>query len=133
MAEGYPFTLEDLEASSYEERATFHWMVCNQRIHDDMAGREGYRMVIYEELCQELESTTRQLFDFAGLSWDAQSQRFVRHLESSEARDASYFEVVRPPLAALDKWRDRLSSEQIARIERIVCHAELGRRFFEGP
>ncbi len=106
-------------------------MVCNQRIHDDMAGREGYRMVIYEEFCQELESTTRQLFDSAGLSWDAQSQRFVRHLQSSEAHDASYFEVVRPPLAALDKWRDRLSSEQIARIERIVCHAELGRRFFD--
>ncbi len=42
-------------------------------------------------------------------------------------------EVVRPPLAALDKWRDQLSSEQIARIERIVCHAEIGRRFFEGP
>ncbi len=98
-----------------------------------MAGREGYRMVIYDELCQELESTTRQLFDFAGLSWDDQSQRFVRHLESSAARDAGYFGVVRPPLAALDKWRDRLSSKQIARIERIVCYAELGRRFFEGP
>ncbi len=90
-------------------------------------------MVIYEELCQELESTTRQLFDFAGLSWHAQSQRFDRHLQSSAARDASYLEVVRPPLAALDKWRDQLSSEQIVRIERNVCHAELGRRFFEGP
>ena len=105
-------------------------MVCNQRINVDMARREGYRMVIYEELCRELEFTTRQLFDFAGLSWDTQSQRFVRHLESSEAHDASYFGVVRPPLAALDKWRDRLSSAQTARIERIVCHAELGRRFF---
>ncbi len=42
-------------------------------------------------------------------------------------------EVVRPPLAALDKWRDQLSSEQIAWIEPIVCHAEVGRRFFEGP
>ncbi len=87
-------------------------------------------MVIYEELCQELEFTTRQPFDFAGLSWDVQTQCFVRHLESSEAHDAGYFEMVRPPFAALDKWRDQLSSEQIARIERIVCHAELGRRFF---
>ncbi len=133
MAEGYPFTLEDLEAKSYEERAAFGWMACNQRIQDDMAGRKGYRLVVYEDLCQELESTTRQLFDFAGLSWDAQSLRFVRHLESSEVRDASYFEVVRSPLAALGKWRDRLSSEQITSIERIVCHAEIGRRFFEGP
>ena len=97
-----------------------------------MAGRDGYRMVIYGDLCQELESTTRQIFDFAGLSWNAQTQRFVRHLESREARDASYFEVVRSPLAALGKWRDQLSSEQITRIERSVCHAEIGRRFFEG-
>ncbi len=85
--------------------------------------------MIYEELCQELEFTTRQLFDFAGLSWDAQTQRFIRHLESSEARDPSYFEVVCSPLAALDKWRERLSSEQITRIERIVSHAAFGRRF----
>ena len=48
---------------------------------------------------------------------------------ATEARDVSYFEVVRSPLSAMDKWRDQLLSEQIARIERIVCHAELGRRF----
>jgi len=45
-------------------------------------------------------------------------------------RDTGHFEGARPPLAALDKWGDRLSIEQIAKIERIACHAELGRRFF---
>lgn len=130
MAEGYPFSMEELEASSFEEQTAFLWMICNQRIHDDMAGREGYRIVIYEDLCRELEPTTRQLFDFAGLSWSAQTQQFIRELESRGTDDAGYFDVQRAPLASLDKWRDQLSGEQIAKVERIVCHAEVGRRFF---
>lgn len=130
MSEGYPFTFEDLEARSYEERAAFQWMVCNQRIHDDMVGREGYRMVIYEELCQDVETSTRQLFDFAGLSWNAQSQRFIGQLKSSEVRDAGYFDIMRPPQTALDKWLSQLSSDQIERIKHMVCHTELGRHFF---
>lgn len=132
MAEGYPFSLEELEARSYEEKAAFLWMACNQRIHDDMAGRAGYQMVIYENLCRDLEATTRQLFDFAGLSWDPQTLRFIQQLEAKDAQDVGYFDVQRSPLASLDKWRDQLSQDQIARIEKIVCHAEIGRQFFNG-
>ncbi len=79
LAEGYPFALEELEARSFEERAAFGWMACNQRIQDDMAGRGNYHLVVYEELCRELEPRTRQLFQFAGLSWDAQTQDFIDH------------------------------------------------------
>ena len=131
MAEGYPFSLEELEASSFEEQSVFLWMICNQRILDDMAGKAGYRLVVYEELCRNLEGNTRQLLDFAGLSWSAQTERFIRQLEATETGKAGYFDVRRAPLDSLDKWRDQLSPEQIAKIERIVCHAEVGRRFFE--
>ena len=131
MAEGYPFSLEALEASSFEERAAFLWMISNQRIHDDMAGRPGYRMVVYEDLCRDLEPTTRQLFDFAGLSWNPQSEGFLHELENRDAGKAGYFNVMRPPLASLDKWRDQLSAEQIDSVERVVSHSELGRRFLE--
>lgn len=131
MAEGYPFTLEQMEASSYEEQSAFLWMICNQRIHDDMAGRPGYRLVLYEDLCRELEPTTKSLFEFAGLSWSDQTQGFIRQLESTDAGETGYFNVQRSPLASLDKWRKNLSSEQIAKVERIVSHAEVGRRFFQ--
>ena len=129
MAEGYPFSLEKLESSSYEEKAAFLWMICNQRIHDDMVGREGYCMVFYEDLCRELASTTSRLFDFAGLSWNTQTEHFIRNLESRDSGEAGYFDVLRAPLTALDKWRQQLTGEQIDRIERVVSHSEIGRRF----
>ncbi|MGF1630400.1 MAG: sulfotransferase [Kiloniellaceae bacterium] len=132
MAEGYPFSLEQLEASSYEEKAAFLWMICNQRIHDYMKGREGYRMVFYEDLCRELEPTTRRLFEFAGLSWDPQAEGFIHDLESQDSRETGYFNVMRAPLTALDKWREQLSNEQVERIEGVVRHSELGRRFLNG-
>lgn len=132
MAEGYPFSLEQMEASSYEEKAAFLWMICNQRIHDDMKGREGYRMVFYEDLCRELGPTTRRLFEFAGLSWDPQSQGFIHDLESQATGETGYFNVMRAPLTAIDKWRLQLSNEQVERIEGVVRHSELGRRFLNG-
>lgn len=132
MAEGYPFTLEELETASYEERAAFSWMICNQRIYDDLRGREAYRPVIYEDLCRDLEPATRDIFAFADLSWNAQTQHFLAELEASEPNQGGYFNVVRSPASALDKWREQLSAEQVARIERIVAHSEIGRRFLDG-
>jgi len=131
MADGYPFTLEEMEARSFEEKTAFLWMICNQWIHDSMAGRPGYFMVCYEDLCRELEATTRRLFDFAGLSWNAQTEAFIHALQSTDARDVGYFNVMRAPLASLDKWRSQLSGEQIERIERLVSLSELGRRFLD--
>lgn len=130
MAEGYPYTLENMEARSYEEQIAFHWMICNQRINDDMSDREGYRLVIYEDLCQSLTATTRQIFDFAGLSFDEQTQRFLAQLDKIESRNTRYFDILRPPQAALYKWREQLSSRQVESIQEIVCHSAIGRRFF---
>lgn len=130
MANNYPFTLEDMETRTYEERLAFLWMICNQKIHDDMVNIENYRLVIYEALCQDLNATTRALFDFADLSFDDQTQRFLEVLEGSEARDPGYFNIVRSPRASLDKWREQLSDQQVENIAGIVRHSAIGQRFF---
>lgn len=129
MAEGYPFTLEELEAASFEEKTAFLWMICNQRIHDELENLGRYSMVVYEDLCRDLEATTRRLFEGVDLAWSPQTQKFIDDLETSDRRDAGYFNVLRPPLTSLDKWREQLSGEQIARIERVISHSEIGRRF----
>ena len=129
MAEGYPFMFEELEAASFEEKTAFLWMLCNQWIHDELESLGRYSMVVYEDLCRDLEATTRRLFEGVGLAWSLQTQKFIDDLEASDRRDAGYFSVLRPPLTSLTKWREQLSGEQIARIERMVSHSEIGRRF----
>lgn len=131
MAEGYPFTLEDLETRSYEERAAFFWMICNQYILDSMRQQPNYRPVIYERLCRELEPRLHAIFDFTGLDWNSQTDGFVHHLLNHKGHEAGYFHVMRSPISAIDKWRERLSGEQIRKIEDIVSHSEVGRHFLE--
>jgi hypothetical protein len=84
-----------------------------------------------ETFCRNLGEAKRALFDFAGLSWDPRIQDSIRNLESQDACKAGYSSIMRPRLASLDKWRGQLSGEQIAKIENIVCHSVLGRRFFD--
>lgn len=126
----YPLTLQEMETRSFEEQLAFQWMVCNQCVVDEMSGRDRYRLVIYEELCRDLAEKTRSLFAFAGLSFDEQTERFLARLDAMEGRDSRYFDVMRPPKASLYKWREQLSAEQIENIRKIVCHSEIGRRFF---
>jgi hypothetical protein len=133
MAEGYSRTLNELEAASYEERAAFLWMLCNQRIHDDMADNDRYRMVSYDDICRNLEPETRRLFEFAGLDWHTQTERFIHDLQVQGSSEAGYFNVMRSPLTAVDKWRQQLTRDQIARIEDVVRESEVGRRFVDTP
>jgi hypothetical protein len=40
---------------------------------------------------------------------------------------------MRAPLTAVDKWRQQLTRDQIARIEDVVRESEVGRRFVDTP
>lgn len=129
--DGYGWSREALKAASFEEQATFEWMAVNQRVYTEMRGSPRYRLVHYEHLCQRLEATARELFADAGLSWEPQSQAFIRSLEAAPAEGAGYFGVVRPPTSALARWREELGAEQVRRIEETARRCELGRMYFE--
>ncbi len=127
--DGYGWSREALKAASFEEQAAFEWMAVNQRVYTEMQGSPRYRLVRYEHLCQRLEATARELFADAGLSWEPQSQGFIRSLDAASADGAGYFGVVRPPTSALARWREELDAQQIRRIEETARRCELGRMY----
>lgn len=131
MVTDYPFTLKDIEGCSFEEKVAFGWMICNQRISDDMTGQDNYLQLRYEDLCRDMTGVTKQLFEFVDLTFDQQTQEFLAHLDASDAGSGHYFDVIRSPKGSIDKWRRGLSSQQIDRVERMVSFSAIGRDFFE--
>lgn len=121
----YPLTREDLVRASYEEQLAYQWMIQNDKVLAEMNGSTRYKVVIYENLCQQVGSGTRDVFAFADLEWNAQTERFIRRLETSHRHAARYFSVIRSPLSGTNAWRHELREEQINRIRAICAYARI--------
>jgi hypothetical protein len=64
----------------------------------------AHRLVLYEELCADPMSTYRQLFSFAGLSWDAQAAQFIA--ERTRQNDAANtWDTARNSQEMIHGWR----------------------------
>jgi Sulfotransferase family len=121
----YPLTHEYLRRASYEEQLAYLWMIQNDKVLAEMNGSSRYKVVIYEDLCQQVRAVTREAFAFADLEWHAQTERFIRRLETSRRRAPGYFSVMRSPLSATNAWRNELREGQINRIRAICAHARI--------
>ena len=121
----YPFSRDDLTRASFEEQLAYQWMVLNDKVLTDMSGSSRYKVVIYEDLCRDTRVGIRNLFAFAGLAWHAQTEKFIRALETSGKKAAGYFSVMRSPVSGVDAWRRELRPEQIDRIRAICAHARI--------
>lgn len=110
--------LGDIENFTPEERLTWIWVLTQEKILADVAGSERVLTVRYEDVCAEPVEMTRRMFEFAGLDWQPQTERFV--LASTEAGDSDYYSVFKNPLASAERWRSELAPDVVERIERIL-------------
>jgi hypothetical protein len=124
---GYGLSVEDLRDRSTEERVAWQWMVHNDKVVAEMAGRPNYRMVLYEDLCLNPMKGVRDILDFAGLPWDPQVGDTVRALNSGG--DDSYFGISRDAVAAAWKWRRTLRPEQVSGVMTLIAPSPLAALF----
>ena len=63
--------------------------------------------VRYEDVVADLESVSRRVLDFLGVSWDASVLRFDEHARSKRVRSPTYADVTQPVYKrALGRWRN---------------------------
>ncbi|MGA9780227.1 MAG: sulfotransferase, partial [Verrucomicrobiia bacterium] len=63
--------------------------------------------VRYEDVVADLESMSRRVLDFLGVSWDASVLRFDEHARSKRVRSPTYADVTQPVYKrALGRWRN---------------------------
>ena len=127
---GYGLGLDELGQMSYEEQFSFQWMVQNDKILREMADRQNYRLVTYEDLCADTSGLLSELFAFCGLEHSDQTRAFLERLEhQSTGNSTPYFSVMRSPASAAWKWRTELSTDTVHRIMKIVGYSRIGRLF----
>lgn len=133
-AGAYPFSEQQITEASFEEQIAYRWMLTNDKAAADMAGRPGHLQIRYEDLCNDVENVSRQVFDHLGIEPGAATERFIDEITHASAGDANrvgYYKVKRSVTSAIDKWRTQLDADSVERIRAIVSHSALGRSYFE--
>lgn len=125
QAKHYGITLEALEAMPPVERMAWRWVLLNEKAMEDCAGLTNCHPVRYEDLCAHPLEGFRELFRYAGLAWNAQTERFIGASTSSE--DDAYYAIYKNPIESAMKWRKQLSSEEIRQILAVVAQTKVGR------
>lgn len=111
QAQLYELTVTQFQQMNAEQRLTWRWALMNDFALRLMENKPNYFKVRYEDICQEPELTTKELFTFCKLRWNEQTAHF---LEMSTKQDVpDYYSVIKNPLNSANAWRKKLSEQQV--------------------
>jgi len=114
----HPFTDLIRSATGYWERAGALWAATVYVIHRQTQADGGRLIVSYEWLCGDPLGRFEALYGRLGLTWTKRAERFIR--ESDHERDDRAYSMKRPATKQVDKWKDRLSPNDIEACRRFV-------------
>lgn len=84
---------------------------------------ENLRVVRYEDLCEDPICQFKNIFEWCGLDWQPECKDFLESSLKEETDAGGYHNVVRNPLIAANKWRDRMSAEDMETVFGICRHS----------
>lgn len=116
-------SMDDLKRLTPEERMAWRWVLIQEKILADIAGCDRAITVRYEDVCADPIAMTQRMFEFTGLDWQPQTERFAR--ASTKATHTDYYSVFKDPQASAVRWRSELAPEVIDRIQRILRDSPL--------
>lgn len=128
QAARYSLTAELFHSMSAVEQLAWNWAILNEKALEDLSGYNTVKVVLYDDLCLEPTSLARELFDFVGLDWSAETDAFLNH--STNQRGAErYYQVFKDTRSALNKWRTELTSAEQENILAIARQTSIGRLY----
>lgn len=111
-------TLAKLKQLAPEERLAWHWVLVNEKAVEESVGQDRVHLVRYEDICANPVAAAQDLFRFAGIEWQAQTETFVR--QSISGNNERYFSVMKDPSESANRWRREMSADCIDRIMRVL-------------
>jgi LPS sulfotransferase NodH len=101
------------------------WRAFNEIALEGLESIPNVKLVIYEDLCVQPETVVRDIFSFAGLTWDAQTAKFLA--ASTNRQEADYFSVFRNSAAMIGRWRTRMAPDAQAQVRSVMHGSHLVR------
>lgn len=100
------------------EASVASWAIRNYINLRLQAERPEWQVIYYEELARNPAEKFRSLFLKYNLHWDKTIAEWIRAKTTTE--QVGHFTTSRVSSTRIDAWRQRLSSEEVARIRRVV-------------
>lgn len=125
-AQRYGFTLQRLQAMTFEEQMAAMWVIHNDRAMADLTDDPNYRLVVYEDLCRRPFEVAKDLLLFCGLPWSDATDAFLHQCVDHRGDNERYFQIIRSPIKAAIKWQQELTADQIERVMRVVAPTRPG-------
>lgn len=91
-------------------RFACHWLAFNEKALEETEGRPNTRLVLYEELCRAPVAIAKDVLQWCGLAWDAQTEAFIG-ASTQVDHDPGYFELKRNSADDVDKWSRELDED----------------------
>lgn len=113
-----PFAHLLSRASTYWERAGALWAAIVYVAHRQTVAAGGRLIVAYEWLCGDPLGRFNDLYRQLDLTWNPRAERFLSGANRS-GNDAAY-SLSRLSEKEIDKWKQRLSDDEIAQCRRFV-------------
>ena len=92
------------------------WAAYNDAIINILADLPNCCVVKYEDLCADPIGVTRELFEFAGLSWRPEVDEFLSSSLSADRNEGGYHGLVRPPLEAANMWKSQIDEKTLEQV-----------------
>jgi Sulfotransferase family len=105
-------------AQSFWERAGALWAATVHVIHRQTQADRGRLIVAYEWLCGDPVTRFEEVYRLLGMPWNRRTARRVRET-NSEGDDATY-SVRRSTSIQVDRWKDRVTPQEIDECRRFV-------------
>jgi hypothetical protein len=113
-----PFAELIRAATGYWERAGALWAATVYVIHRQTTAASDRKILSYEWLCGDPLNRFKQIYHELDLTWSPRAERFIR--ASNAEGDHHTYTLKRPAARQIDKWKERLSAEEIEACRRFV-------------
>ena len=129
----HAITMDQLQLMRPEERLAWKWVLVYEKVLEDIAGIEDDVLILqYEGVCSDPENCTRRMFQLSGLTWNRQTEAFIKRSTAKQAglpgwalARSGYFSVFQDSTRSASKWRDELTPDEIERVLAIVKRSHL--------
>ncbi|NII11165.1 sulfotransferase [Oleiagrimonas sp. C23AA] len=122
-AKRHRLDLDEIAKLRPEERLAWRWVLMQEKVLADIGHSERVLTLRYEDICAEPVAMTQRMFQFTGLDWHPQSERFVQ--ASTQEAQSGYYSVFKNPLRSAERWRSELPPEVINKIQVILSKSSI--------
>ncbi len=114
----HPFVDLIRSAESFWERAGALWGATVHVIHRQTQADGGRRMVAYEWLCADPLARFAELYELMGMEWTPGAERGIG--KGDVEGDTMTYSLHRPAAIQVDRWKDRVTPDQIESCRQFV-------------